>query len=851
MADISGLNQDSDPYPSGNSADSSESLKNTETSFYHPNNTERSTDKAGLYKAEGGKKGGGLAPGGLATMAKVTPIGRAVAFASKHKKGAILGGGGLAGAIISLVLVFGFLVSHELLTIQQDLLRYEDKGISYIEKKAANQLLKRVMCSKINISSVASAKCTGIKANEAPDDPNNPLAHEVSSFDINNPEIVKGLSNQNISIDNGPKGEFQGFTDEITGQPIAATALSDPAMMARFSAAIPEWQTGQMETFRSLMIKNSGSTFDPIASPEDNNPTKEVSDDTLDTENNGPQLETANAEDTNQPSTNETPVQQAAAAADTTATGAIGDGLNVADQGIIAGESEVSTLTNATNAIKANLGKAALINTAIMLACSVYRTATKYSAARVPMIIGLLVRHSTTLLSLADEMKVGGAMTGSQISQITSLFNGNPAANPNSKNPIVAESALPFSRSAAWQRIEGNPVNTDPNSPGYNPGIATTALPTANTGTYVVNKISSMLGPVADICSVDHGIFGDIISGGLLVAQLFTDSFSFGTAQAVVFGITTSAASAVKYYVIPTLIKYFTPVGLDGLENAVQWMNNADAGTNLAFNMYSQRLGGKPLSNGQATTLASEGSGMQQVAQKQLSFYDRTFAFSNPASMVSKLIVDLPLSRIGMVESFLGDILRSPILLMHAFGSLIGGAKAYALSPTNPGQPYGITQYGFTNSEITRYDPLTNEQYLFHTTIIDNGQTRTLISLLGNPNNYPNATNDPHHNDVLHCFTQGYQVTAAESAPDPICGTTGNFDYAHLPPVPIDNYMVGYSFCNQLEPGWNHTFSPAYDPGCASRIAGMPQLNNIMARFRQYILDDEVMGYFTSLTNNQ
>ncbi|MGH7234157.1 MAG: hypothetical protein ACREF7_01795 [Candidatus Saccharimonadales bacterium] len=805
---------------------SSDDLKQSEQSFYNPGSSKQPLSKSGLYNAEEDKSS---LSHGLYAAASLTPFGKAVRFVGKHKKGAAIGGGGATGFIIGILLFFGFIAAHELQTIEQDMLRYEDKSFSYVEKKAANKILKSMACR----SGGSVSGCTQVEEEEAGDEAvknTDPMTEEIDKFNFTDPNVESGLSNQDIGV-NVESGKFSGLTDLSTGEAISASDFDNTAMIDRFQTAIPEWDVGQEATYRTLLHDHAGATFDVIPSPEIEDTDSYIEDSVTGVENSTQELADTAAEDESSSSSQKTTTAQAQT--ELQAEEGNSSILETADQGILKGETESQVLADAEGSISA---APILATTVASDLCSVDKAATVASKARIPTIISSLVRHSTTLISLADEMKVGGSMSGHQISQATSLLNGDPKADPNSTDPTVAQSALPFDRSAAWQRIEGNTPTSS------NPDIASSALPTANSGTKVVNDINGILSKTGGTITCDI-VSNSFISGIISAVQVVAGGISFGITQIGIGAAGIAVQQVLQHQVIPEIVKYFTPIGIDGLENSVQWMNNADAGSNLSINMYAQRMGGQPLSNSAATSLYNQGSHLQEVADQQQSFFSRTFSFSNPDSLFSKLLVHLPLSRLGIVNSIFSEIVNSPLALVHALGDLVGGQKVYAAGQTtNPGEPYGITQYGFNDSDINKYDPINNEYYLLHTNITFNGQTNTLINLLGNPNDFPNATDDLSTTDVFHCFSQGYDTTSNETAPDPICGTEGNFDTT-LSPVPIGNAQIVQSFCDQLGPS---------DPKCEAKmttiLSGYPDL---ITRFRQYILDDEITGYYTSLMNNQ
>ncbi len=806
-------------------------LNKSEQSFYrHDPKGSDALSKNGLYKAEGAKSS---AAHGLTTATNLTPWARAIRFAGQHKKGAAIGGGGATGLIIGILTLFGFIAAHELQTIEQDMLRYEDKAFSYVEKKAANKILQKMACR----SGAALSGCAkAVEGEPSPESDTDPMAEEIDKFNFTDPNVETGLANQDIGV-NTEGGKFSGLTDLNTGEPISASEFDNTDMIDRFQTAIPQWDVGQEIADRPLMTDDLSATFDVITSPEESDPNKAV-EDGIAGDVSPQELADAVAEDENKPSSQSTtPAEQQQLAADQALTDTNNSLLQEADKGILNGESESQILDKAEGSVDLTAATAPQI---IGDVCSVKQAATEASKTRIPKIIGFLVRHSTTLISLADEMKVGGSMSGSQISKITGLFNGESNSSLAKSDPY---SSLPFNRSAAWQRIEGNTPNTNTTSSSYNPDMSSSLKPTVIAGTYVVNSVDSLLNHIG-LNGYTCGAFTNTkIQGFLGLVQIVSGGISAELSTLIIGAVGITVQEFLQHQVIPAILKYFTPIAMDGLESSVQWMNNADAGSNLAINMFAQRLGGKPLSNGSATAMYNRGTQLQEIAQKQKSFFSRTFSFSNPDSLFSRLLVHLPLSRLGIIDSMFNEIINSPLALIHAIASIVEGPKVYAATQTNPGQPYDITQYGFDNSEINKYDPIINEHYLLHTIISYKNKSNTLIALLGNPNNYPNGTNDPSTTDVLHCFTQVYSSALNETAPDPICGSMGNYDSA-VAQTPIGTSQIAVSFCEQLAPG---------DPKCLGRMLKTLSLGypDLITHFRQYILDDEVTGYYSSLMNTQ
>ena len=88
---------------------------------------------------------------------------------------------------------------------------------------------------------------------------------------------------------------------------------------------------------------------------------------------------------------------------------------------IAAGDDEEEILTNTEG--KFNLGSSLLISTIITDICSIKNATDSASKSRVPTIQTLLIRHGTTLISLADQLK-SGKMTSGEVNQTMKLYNG-------------------------------------------------------------------------------------------------------------------------------------------------------------------------------------------------------------------------------------------------------------------------------------------------------------------------------------------------------------------------------------------------------------------------------------------
>lgn len=820
----------------------------------------KSDDRLGKgYTGKGDSKKGGLK----------NAIGR------NRGKGLAIGGG-TGGVIIALVFGFGSLVSLEIETIAKDLLKYEAKAEQSIEDKAARKIMSEIFCRRLagdgiyNQAALTGAGCQN--KNQGSDDEDSeseqaaeddlPLAKNLDEFDFTDPSISEALSNQGITV-NVKDGNFAGLTDDTTGQAITADDIAnDDALFARIENAIPEWSAGQLTDFRNLMIEHVGATFDPATNDPNQNADEEVDDDVLDG-NNG--TDPTSLPDDGFSNEQPTPTQAGEGAYQQAVTegGALGDAIEVVNKDLSSGtKTGAQAIADGKSAFASKLGSAAFISSVVAAGCSAFNAANHASTNRSPTIMKLLTRHFTTVISLASEISSGNA-NGKEVGQLVQLFNGDGTNQDYTGKGPPPESSQTFSNSAAWQRVIGNSPNTDPTSSGYNPDIETADLPNQNTGNRIVNDIDNVMRPVGGtfICAAEGNRWlGGVVNtfvGGL---QFFADDFSLGTAQILIAGGVYELQNYLQNDVVPDILNYFTPVGLFGHEDSVQWMDNADAGGNLAFNDYSRRLGGEPLTNKEADSELPEEDATQADAENATPWFNRVLSPSNPSSVLARVVVSLPLTRVGAIfdaENFFSNLPRE---IGGNFASIFNSKVSAATPAENPGVPYGLTQYGFLDSDISPYDPIANEQYL-NTTITYNGKTESRIDLLGDPNNYPNGEEDPSSTDILHCFTDSSEdgqspssnYTIGNNDPSGICQGEGNYDYVDDPPCTAgstsDNLCTPDMSDSNVAISYCMTLSGSDSPACLAYMTNI--INDDLAHFREYLLDTQVMDNYTSLTSNQ
>ena len=671
----------------------------------------------------------------------------------------------------------------------------------------------------------------------------------MTKFDLTNPTIESDLSSAGITVETNPAtGQVTGLLDN--GQPVNSTDISSNSpTFADIEKGLPEIKVGELESLRPDMYDNAGVSFDILKDTPNDNPEQDYTSAIDEGAQGNAPAEAAIQEEESAP-TKPTPTEAQTYNAANGITQDLTTAENDMTNAVNNGESVSTAAEDAAS--KVNLGSPTNINIAAQDACMVKKAATVASKARVPEIMSLLIRGGFSLLSLASQIN-SGHVTGKEVSTVMSIYNGKTYTG---KGPMTSANE-PFSDSAAWQRVTGHPVTSQ------NPGILSSSLPTANFGTKIVNTINSIFSRYIpgskQVCAVENSPFSTILNIGGLAETIFGDTVTFGLQQVVETGAIVGFQLALQKEVIPLILQYFTPVGLLGHANSVQQFNNADAGVNIGFNNYSRSMGGVPQTNSAANQQTAQANNAIAVANKRTSLSYRLFALSNPSSLISKLALDIPLeTKNSLIYSVINYITKIPVQLIHNFSTDFLMPIAYANQPTtNPGLPYGVTQYSFSNGSINRYDPISNEQYLFQK-ITYKGQSARRITMLGNPNTFVNSpAGDPNNNDLLHCFVDPFSMieesnpsfnpnVAPQNDPgaDKNCGVIGMYDYQSNPISATDmpnNNTVASIYCSYLN-------SP--NQGCINYMISKGLVNNDVNHFRQYLLDLHVMKDYMSLMTN-
>lgn len=787
----------------------------------------------------------------------------------KRNKSKFLGGGiaGICGGLI--IFAFAGIATYELQTIAKDINNFEDKIVHAGMSSASKSILSKLVCFKMGILCKGKPKEGGNPSNDPASTEGEGLASDEQKFNFNDPQVKSLLESKGITPQFDPEGNFTGFTGP-DGSPITPEDILNDTngVFEDLDKAMPEFSFGQVTSFRDLMFTYANSDFNILKdSPSDTAASAEndiVNADSVGAQGNVAASELSNSisdseQQTSSSASSATQAAESTALADATdATSALNQSTTDVVNAVEKGASVDAAVNAAKQSFTSDLGtKLAEKGPGTLFAvaqdvCLFDKLVNNQIVKHIPQIISLLIRNGTTTISLASQL-TSGKITGQEFSAAMKLFNGS--SNPIDKG---TNAALPFSASSAWAQATG--------SKGGIP-IDPTSLPTTDGVMKVMQPLNSILNKIPGgrtFCSVSNNPLGGIaIAVGGIIGQGGLDIASFGTAQAVELGLQGAAIGAI-YAAVPYITKIMVPVNLMGFQNAVQNMNNTDAGLNLSYNNYYRTNGGMPQTKTQSINNNLVADNFIQNQQSKLSWYQRTFALSNPYSLISKFAVNIPLSVNSTVFDVVNYLQKIPEELLHNFSLLFISPSVLADSNSYPGSPYGTTQYASSNSTINGYDPISNETYLF-SNVSYNGKSESRIQMLGDPNKITPSTGDPHNNDLLHCFYDSYTTiysdatgggattfdpsTSPHSDPgaDKNCGALGlynlqdygdNGDNGPINGMP-NNTTIAQIYCHYLNGSASST--------CVKSLTSDGQVNNDLQHYRQYLMDISVMNNYMSM----
>ncbi len=751
----------------------------------------------------------------------------------KKNKGLALGGGlgGLALGIVFLGIMF--LVPYELTHIQNVIVGFESKTEKRFEGKAARSVFSHLLRRQTkSLKARSESSAAESSSGEA-------LAAEADALDLKSPEFQSGLDRAGITANIDAEGKLTSLTNRegttITSEDIANNANG---AFDELSRGLPEWEVGQISEFRPLLIDHVNAPFDGMPIDSEKTPNEQIESKILSGEDPA-SLAEASTPDKSAGSTDPAAHPTDAAGA----TGAAKEAQAVALDGIKKGLTEGDIMEN----IKGKLGSPAVLWSQVVSEfCGIEKTITEANKARIPKIMGLLMRHGAFLMSTTDQLKKG-KLTAQQLNGVMTILNGTPAHTTSDGNYVESTS---FANSVGWSSATGKTGGIKPNPSN---------LPTKIAGQGFIDKFNSsfgktIIGPA--VCGIENSPFGFFANIGLGLGQLvvaITGLADFGASDVAQQAAIAAAGYTLTNVLVPEVVKYLTPLGIYGLENGAQWLNNADAGTNLSYGDYSRRLGANPISTTDQQKLVAKANIDEQKVNSRLPVKEQLFALSNNSSLVSRFMNDIPMGKNAVVDSMLSYFTALPSTLSKSMAQVFSPhIFAADTSTLAPGQAYNIQQYSFQDNESSKYETFSNEQYL-NSNISYGSKSVKRIDVLGNPATYKDSpSGDSNTNDLLHCYVDNFsdilqQINSADhnctppgySFPN---GTIGDYDNSNNGSVSTDQYntALNLEICNM--------YADALSTSC-SNIQG--QVNDDIGHFRQYILDVSVMNNYVSLGNNQ
>jgi hypothetical protein len=826
-----------------------------------------------------------------------------------HKKSFI--GAGLTGIALTFIIIgFTFIAADALINIENTLLHEADKIAETFEEVGDRSMMSVLVCRAIP----SSCKTNPIDPNEpkgpAEEEPADPtaagqeaasagegLSEDLDDFSFASPTVENALAKEDIQVDTTTVDgttEATGLVDTTTGEPITADEITtDPNIAGRFEAAENEWGASMENNYEPDLEADAGVSFEGLPDTPDDDTQQSIETDITQGDDISPTTAEVGENGTNADELDEikTGSAQLNKALDATTEAA-------AQPGTTGGEA-VAAGVKAFDISPAN---ALLLSALATTACTIKDSVSAAALSRVPQIISLLIRHGNLLITLADQLKTGN-LTSPQVSTIMNDLSGQ--SGQTDSDGVADEASLPFSSSAAWFRASGLPVTntTNPAGGNYTPDISNANLPSTNGASNIVFALDNLISDatlsslICPILTSGFGFFAQTAFGLIQFSSeiaecvgTITEACVGGIAQqSAITAIGVAGIEALNHIILPDVIKYFTPVGINGSEDAVQNLNDSDAGLNLSFNDYARHIGAQPVSNSTAISLSNQANADLVAYNNSQSWTYRAFAISDPESLTSRLLAEMPLNLTASLYGVAHYFTNIPTVLANDFSSIFLHTVFAATSTADqyPWQAYNTYEYALTAPQVNAYDMVTDETWLnspvtYTFTIggcakynkarticlISTSKTETVsvnrIAALGNPDN-SNGTpvapdSDTNQNDLLHCFNDSYttliEANAGTNGVDPICGNIGQLSYNGAsgsdPPTPVLPTIpdIATIYCTAMQ----KLNSDVNIGNCVGYLEGTSQVTsgtNDLGHFEEYMLYTHEASDFISLSTDQ
>lgn len=806
-------------------------------------------NQPGMYNANGDKKSVGDMAAGAAAR-ELGPAGTAakklVEMFGKGKNGRARGG--IAGAVLAIAMIGGFAginnyANHFLNHVTEVFDKEVAKVAKHEEQKVARSLMQRMVDRAMKRASASEEEKVKMDEEEEKAKAENRAVAEATEAGIlsKSPTLQQLLKDAGLELRFNANGELDAILDKTgkdVGEQLAKEAPSTQALIEQ------EWDISKLYNQRTNFTFHGGTSLNifPEDGSQDKNPKKTVAQAIHD---GAAAEQIAMAE-----ATQEKNIPEGADEATRNSINELEQKAKLIKDVTDAADKEFKTSYDAETAkevgVKAGLKSINKLGNSLSLAgiattaCTVKESFQVAADRRVPKLITLLMRNYGTLKSLASELNAG-RLTSRTVNQTALLYFGNKGLFPN-KDGTPKEASFPVTRSAAWHRASKVTVDSNPKSPYYTPDITPGMTPTKSGPTRFVDRIQKILNATGLelACDTLTSKAGLIAQTGLTAIQVVANIGTFGAAQAALLAGGVAFNIALETEILPAIPDLFSNLGGTGTNSAVANGNNDEVGGNLAWKDYGRStLGAIPVSDATAKQ-ANDVADADQLREKQSqSLAYRTFATSNADSLLSRLIMRIPLDTQASIASMGSYFANFPFTIMHTLSTVFAPPSLQAASNTGcKSDPHCITGYVLTDTMIDRYGNkqtnggkstayLDNENYLFGTVSYD-GKSVKRIDALGNPNTYKaSPEGDSNNDDLLHCFVNSHEQLAPMSdgsndATRENCGSMGSYDATSEPPVAPNNHTVAGIYCKALG-------SNKYDTRCMDAVN-----NQISDDFNRY-----------------
>jgi hypothetical protein len=299
-----------------------------------------------------------------------------------------------------------------------------------------------------------------------------------------------------------------------------------------------------------------------------------------------------------------------------------------------------------------------------------------------------LVGSFNSSLGPGDSSSTGGTAEAEQAPIYKSLFGDGTDTQSGIASSLLGRTAYAASNSSQYKCSDGNPVPAGKQvCPEEVLGGLNSIFETS------LNQLRSFVSPLASLAKFWNGSLGKPFQ---LVAKVTTYLFE-------------SILKLIPHYddlvglvgnMLEPLVSVFTDkIFLNPFSDNMGGARTVDliaGGADTSGNDYTHNgLGGKRLTDKQASLILAEQHQQSLMEFKKQSFFARMFNSDSEYSLASKLALAMPSSGSGALHS-LASFFGNPFgQLSYAFGHIIPQANA----ATNTSDPFGVTQYGYPDND--------------------------------------------------------------------------------------------------------------------------------------------------------